>query len=240
MKVLHVVVAEDSGPRRAVLRAALGAFPDVEVSAEAATSDAAPLVERFKPDLLLVGLSSRAGGLDLVRRLRRRTRPPVAFVADSDRHALAAFEVGALDYLLRPVGAPRLRDTLDRAWERVRSAGRGETRRLERLPVKSGDDILLLPVDQIASVVAEGELLHVTTVRNDHHVVSSYRLKELEPGLRAEGFVRLSRGALANLRHLSRISPLPGGTYLAVLSNQQEIPVSRNQSRVLRDRLLRV
>jgi two-component system LytT family response regulator len=148
--------------------------------------------------------------------------------------------VGALDYLLRPVGAPRLREALDRAWDRSRTGGTGRFRRLERLPVKSGEDILLVPVEQVASLVAEGELLHVTTAGNAHHLVSSYRLKDLEPRLQAEGFLRLSRSALANLRYVSRISPLPGGTYLAVLTNKQEIQVSRNQSRVLRDRLLRL
>jgi two-component system, LytTR family, response regulator len=242
VKVLQVVVVEDSRPRRAAVKAVLEAFPDVVVSGEAAVSAAPAAVERLKPDLLVVGVSSRGSGLDMVRHLGRHLRPPVVFVADADDHALAAIELDAVDYLLRPLRPPRVREALDRAWERLRTSSGpgGGAGRLERLPVKSGDGILLIPVELVASLIAEGEILHVTTVRNEHHVLSSYRLKELEPRLQAEGFVRLSRSALANLRHLSRISPLPGGTYLAVMVNQQEIPVSRSQSRRLRERLLRL
>jgi two-component system LytT family response regulator len=110
---------------------------------------------------------------------------------------------------------------------------------LERLPVRSGDDIVLVPVDEVASIVADHELLHLTTARGARHVLS-FRLKDVEARLDPADFVRVSRSALVNFRHLERISPLPGGMFLAVLSNRQEIPVSRSQSRVLRERFLRI
>jgi two-component system, LytTR family, response regulator len=146
---------------------------------------------------------------------------------------------------------------LDRARDRLAEPGwrRDATRRLdaaavqyaatarpaylERIPIRRREEILLLPVEQIASIVAEGELLRITTVRNEGHVIT-YRLKELEARLDPSRFVRLSRGTLASLRAISRFSPLPGGTYLAILTNGQELQVSRSQARVLKDQLLRL
>jgi DNA-binding LytR/AlgR family response regulator len=110
---------------------------------------------------------------------------------------------------------------------------------LERLPVRKREDILMIPTEQIVSAVADGELLHLTTVRNEKHVIS-YRLKDLEARLDPERFVRLSRGALANVRMITKFSPMPGGTYLAIMSNGQELQVSRSQARALRGTLLRL
>ena len=76
----------------------------------------------------------------------------------------------------------------------------------------------MVPTEQIVSAVAEGELLHLTTVRNEKHVIC-YRLKDLEARLDPARFVRLSRGTLANTRMIARFSPMPGGTYLAIMTN---------------------
>jgi two-component system LytT family response regulator len=97
----------------------------------------------------------------------------------------------------------------------------------------------MVPTEHIVSAVADGELLHLTTVRNEKHVIS-YRLKDLEARLDPSRFVRLSRGALANVRMIARFSPMPGGTYVAIMSNGQELPVSRSQARALRGTLLRL
>jgi two-component system LytT family response regulator len=110
---------------------------------------------------------------------------------------------------------------------------------LERIPVRQREEVVLLPVEQVASVVAEGELLRITTLRNEEHVIC-YRLKDLEARLDPSRFVRLSRGTLANIKVISRFSPMPGGTYLAILGNKQELQVSRSQARMLRDKLLRL
>jgi two-component system, LytTR family, response regulator len=81
--------------------------------------------------------------------------------------------------------------------------------------------------------------LQITTLRNDRYVIN-YRLKELEDRLNPALFVRLGRGTLANIEMISRISPMPGGTYTVILSNNQQLQVSRLQSRILRDQLLRL
>ena len=104
--------------------------------------------------------------------------------------------------------------------------GHSQLQRLGRAPI---------PVE----IVADGELLHITTVNNQRFIIN-FRLKDLEARLEPAKFVRLSRGALANLEMLLRVSPMPGGTYLVTLKNNQQIPVSRLQSKILREKLLTI
>lgn len=256
---LRVVLADDERPARRFLGELLKEFGDVELAGEAATGrEAVRLIERAKPDLALLDLQMpELDGLAVARLLEPETTPLVAFVTAHDEHAVKAFELDAIDYLLKPVARPRLRATIDRAFERLARDGWRErqerrlsataaryesaqaTGYLERIPVRRREEILILPVEQIATIEADGELLHITTLRSERHTLS-YRLKNLEARLDPARFVRLSRGALANLRLIQRFSPMPGGTYLAILANRQEVPVSRSQARILRDRLMRL
>jgi two-component system LytT family response regulator len=256
---LRLVVADDERPARAFLIDLLRSFPDAEVVGEAGTGpEAVRVIERLGPDLAFLDLNMpEVDGIGVVRLLPRDAAPLVAFVTAYDEYAVRAFEVNAIDYLLKPVAADRMRETLDRArqrldrpdWRREQSrhlaaaSAQYESARtpvyLERIPIRQRDEVVLLPVEQIASVVAEGELLHITTLKNDRHVIT-YRLKDLESRLDPARFVRLSRGTLANIRAISRFSPMPGGVYLAILANKQELQVSRSQARILRDQLLRL
>jgi two-component system LytT family response regulator len=147
----------------------------------------------------------------------------------------------------------RLAVTLERARERDGTADRAKalaaasaawdaaTRRqfLERIPVRTRDDVIILPVRQIASVVADGELLHLTTLANERYTIT-HRLHALEARLDPRRFVRLGRGALAAIDQIQRVSPMPGGTYQVTLANGQSLQASRAQSRVLRETLLRI
>jgi two-component system, LytTR family, response regulator len=196
-------------------------------------------------------------GLGVVRALKGQTAPLVAFVTAYDEYAIHAFEVHAIDYLLKPVEKARLRETLNRAQERlehaeivaeqasrVRDAADMYTTGsrhpfIDRIPVRIRDEVLIVPVDQIACIVAEGELLHLTTVRGERHTMN-YRLKDLEARLDPARFVRLSRGTLANIDLIQKIGIMPGGNHLAILTTGQELQISRVQSRILRRRFLRL
>jgi two-component system LytT family response regulator len=255
---LRVVVADDERPARAVLAEMIAAGSDAEVVGEAETGpEAVSVIERVRPDLALLDLQMpEMDGLDVARVLRSETMPLFAFVTAYDEYAIRAFEVNAVDYLLKPVAPERLQETFRRVRDRLAQPRwrddhlanlsvafadyeRSRARSLERLPVRKGDDILMVPTDHIVSAVAEGELVHLTTIRNEKHVIC-YRLKDLEARLDPARFVRLSRGILANTRMIARFSPMPGGTYLAVMTNGQELSVSRSQARVLRGTLLRL
>ncbi len=255
---IRVVIADDERPARSLLRAILNNFPDVNVVGEAENgSEAVELIESTRPDLALLDLQMpEVDGLGVVRLLRKDRVPLIAFVTAYDQYAVRAFELNAVDYLLKPVDPARLRETLNRAQERleqadertstadaVRAAAEAiasrESAPIARIPVRKRNEIVLVPVEQIASIIADGELLHIHTVRNEKHTIS-YRLKDLEPRLTAAEFIRLSRGTLVNVAAIDRVTPMTGGTYVVALTNGQELPVSRMQSRVLRDRLLRL
>jgi two-component system LytT family response regulator len=242
--VLRVVVLNHPGIAKPSLRGLIGAIADVLVTGETNSgAEALRLVGATRPDLLLIEIAGAGeNALTVARRIARGPAPLLAFVSDDDRCALAAFEIGAIDYLRKPVSSARLRETLDRVRDRLRrgapqpAPGKAP---LDRLPVRRGREILLLPVDQIASIVADHELLHITTVANERHTVSNHRLKDIEACLDARLFVRLSRSALANLRFISKLTPLTGSNYMASLSNRQDLVVSRTQARFLRQRFLR-
>jgi two-component system LytT family response regulator len=110
---------------------------------------------------------------------------------------------------------------------------------LERIPLRRRDEVTILPVRQIASIVAEGELLHITTIAKERYTIT-HRLHALESRLDPRRFVRLGRGTLANLDAIQRVSPMPGGMYMATLANGQQLQVSRIQSRMLRETLLKL
>jgi DNA-binding LytR/AlgR family response regulator len=98
---------------------------------------------------------------------------------------------------------------------------------------------VLVPVRQILSVVADGELLHIRTTDNETHTIC-YRLRDLAARLEPSIFVRLGRGTLVNIDMIKRVVTMPGGTFNVVLTNNEEFRVSRLQSRVLREQLLRL
>jgi two-component system LytT family response regulator len=253
---LRVVIADDERPARSFLAAMLRVFEDVEIVGEAENgTEALELIERERPDLALLDLQMpELDGIGVVRLLRKDKMPLVAFVTAYDEYAVRAFELNAVEYLLKPVDRGRLRETLNRAQERLDQSDfrNNETTHLraavevyeastrsylERIPVRDRDEIVIVPVREIVSVVADGELLNITTTRNDRYSIN-YRLKELEARLDPNNFVRLSRGTLANIELIRRVNPLPGGTYVVTMSNDEQLQVSRIQSRLLRDGLL--
>jgi two-component system, LytTR family, response regulator len=256
---LRVVIADDERPARSFLAALLRSFEDVVIVAEAETGkEAVAAIERERPDLALLDLQMpELDGMGVVRMLKKTEMPLIAFVTAYDEYAVRAFEVNAVDYLLKPVEKTRLREAINRAQERIEhaeivaeqtnrvgdaiaayeSSSRGPF--LERIPVRRRDEILIVQVAQIASIVAEGELLYLTTAKNERHAVT-YRLKDLEARLDPARFIRLGRGTLANIDLVVKVNVMPGGTHVALLSNGQKLQVSRLQSRIIRERFLKL
>src|ERR1044071_856956 len=188
---LRVVIADDERPARSFLASILRTFNDVEIVGEAVNGmEAVTLIESRQPDLALLDLQMpELDGLGVVRLLKKNKIPLVAFVSAYDEHAVRAFELNAVDYILKPVEASRLRQTIDRVkerleredyhseeMERLRAAAAtyeaegGKT--LQRIPVRRRDEIILVPVSQIISIVADGELLHLRTTDNETHTIS--------------------------------------------------------------------
>jgi two-component system LytT family response regulator len=255
---LRVVVADDERPARAFLLALLRSFDDVMIVGEATSGkDAVAVIERERPELALLDLQMpELDGIGVIRALKKHAMPLVAFVTAYDEYAVRAFEVNAVDYLLKPVEKTRLRETLNRVQERMEHAeivAEQATRvdaaidayeaakvpYLERIPVRHRDEVMIVPVSQIACIVAEGELLKITTIRSERYTIT-YRLKDLEARLDPARFIRLGRGTLASIDLITKVSVMPGGTHVAMLSTGQKLQISRLQSRILRSRFLKL
>ncbi len=259
MENLRVIIADDERPAREFLKSFLRGMDGIELVGEAEDGESAlELIRAEHPDLALLDIQMpELTGLDVVRRLDPGEMPLIAFVTAFDEFAVNAFDVAAVDYLLKPIDAGRLQETVARARKRLGAADwrAAETRNVvraaqsieeaaqrpfvERIPVRVRDEIVLVPTAEIASIIADGELLHLTTDSNFRYTFN-FRLKDLEARLDPDKFVRVSRGAIVALAMISSISPLPGGIYQINLTNGQQIVSSRLQSRLLRDRLLRL
>ena len=259
---LRVIVADDEGPARRFLIDLLDQCGGVTVVAEATDGEEAiELIEAERPDLALLDLQMPgASGLVVARRVAPEALPLFAFVTAHDDHAIEAFEVNAIDYLVKPVGLERLEATLTRARERRRGTetssersaalarasavlelGPSATPRgyLDRIPVRRNDDTVLVPARSVACVTADGELLHIVTTGGERFTIT-HRLHLLEARLDPRKFVRLGRGTLANVELIAKVSPMPGGTAVVRLTTGQDLQVSRIQFRQLRDTLLRL
>ena len=257
---LRVVIADDERPARSFLAALLRSFDDVVLVSEAQSgNEAVAIIERDKPDLALLDLQMpELDGLAVVRSVKTKPMPLFAFVTAYDEYAIRAFEVNAVDYLLKPVEKARLRETLNRAHELMEHAeivaeqasrvsvaaemyasGVKQQAFLDRIPVRRREEVLIVPVNQIASIVAEGELLHLTTVRGEqpHDYVSA---QGSGGTIGPDPLSQTGRGTLANIDLIVKLSVMPGGTHVAILSTGQRLQVSRLQSRILRERFLRL
>ena len=187
MNKLRVIIADDERPARDFLKAILQEFEDVEIVGEAENgAEAVEIIKQTKPDLALLDLQMpEITGLEVVRLLRKSQMPLVAFVTAYDEYAVQAFEVNAVDYLLKPIEKSRLRETLQRAHERLEQADFRETEaeKLKKAAAKFTTKrrarhfskefrsekmrkFCSFRSREIASIVADGELLHITNRQN--------------------------------------------------------------------------
>jgi DNA-binding LytR/AlgR family response regulator len=185
-------------------------------------------------DIRMPGLD----GMELARLLRQFAEPPaIVFVTAFEAYAVEAFEVRAADYLLKPVAADRLAEALTT----VRARRLGETHRddaddLATVPVELGGRTLLVNREDVCWAEANGDYVRLHTVRGQHHLVR-LPLSVLAERWAGAGFVRVHRGHLVALRHISEIRS-HGSGYLVRVAGR-DLPVSRRHSRELRERLVR-
>jgi two-component system LytT family response regulator len=241
---LTVVVADDERPARAFLAATVRTIAEAELVGEASGgAEAVALIERVRPDLALLDLHMpEIDGLAVVRLVRPDCLPLIAFVTAYDEYAVRAFELNAIDYLLKPVEPDRIRQTIVRAREQLAMHVTERTapgRYLLRIPVRHHDDIILLPVERIIAIESDRDIVYLSSPTGEQHTLR-YPLKDLEARLDPRQFIRVSRSALVRVDAVRRASPLPNGSYMLVLTNNQQVQLSRARAQVLRDVLFRI
>jgi two-component system LytT family response regulator len=238
MKVMRVLIVDDEQLARAFLAEQLASIPGVDVIGQAANGfEAVKLAEELTPDLMLLDVQMpKLSGFEVLELLGARA-PAVIFVTAFDEFALRAFEVHAVDYLLKPVEPPRLAAALERAAERVRSqapapparelsaTARPPGRTLERVLIREQGRVHVLPVERIDFVEAQDDYL--CFVSGGKRQRKQQTMAEIEAQLDRARFVRIHRSFLLNIERLARIEPYAKDSWLAILADGSKLPVSR-------------
>ena len=234
---LRVAVVDDEPLARAVLCEFLAAEPNVEVVAQCANGfEAVKAVSELTPDLLLLDVQMpKLDGFEVLDLVGRDVA--VVFTTAYDQYALRAFEVHAVDYLLKPVSAERLSEALARVRERL---GRGERSALSpgamaaakpregyahRVLVRDGPRVHVIPVDKIDYVQAQDDYVCFRSEGKDY--LKEQTLAEVETSLDPAAFVRIHRSYLLNLARLVRVDQDERENRVAVLTDGRRLPVSR-------------
>ncbi len=235
-------LADDEPIARAGLRAMLSVFTWIEVIGEAADgSQAVTAIEQLRPELVFLDIQMPGLiGTEVLRRLS--WRPYVIFTTAYSEHAVRAFELGAVDYLLKPFGPTRLATALQRvqsalgepapvdAMERLSGAlGQGP---ITRLFVRVGGQVLPLAMEQVQRIEADGDYVIVHTDEGRHLLhVSLARLEErLDPAV----FARVHRTHLVNLSRVRAFKPDVRGNLEAIMHDGARVPVSRTRAQEIR------
>src|SRR5207248_5677408 len=239
MTPLRVVVADDERPARSFLVSLLRHYDDVEVVGEATNvTEAVELIERLQPDLALLDLQMpEVDGLGVVRLVRRHRLPLVAFVTAYDEYAVRAFELNALDYLLKPFDEDRLRQSIARASEKLKEQDqRALIERLQtlissraaqpkRLTVKNDEAYEFVDIDSIDWVESANNYVQLHCGTKNY--LMSETLNNLEKRLSPHGFLRVHRRHLVNARRVVPVHPMLGGTFVLQLRNGTRIGTGR-------------
>ncbi|HEX9953376.1 MAG TPA: LytTR family DNA-binding domain-containing protein [Rubricoccaceae bacterium] len=241
MKVRTLVV-DDEPLARAGLRAMLTAFDWVDVVGEAADGEAAvEAIRRLQPELVFLDVQMPGLlGTDVLRRIEQQ--PFVVFTTAYSQHAVSAFELGAVDYLLKPFGPARLAAALERVRSAIgepsgvsaleRLAGAMTAGPISRLFVRVGGSLVPLLVERVSWFEVDGDYVtaHVEHTRHLIHL----SLGRLESRLDPKRFVRVHRAHIVNLDHVRAFRSDARGNLEAELADGTRVPVSRSRAQVLR------
>jgi two-component system LytT family response regulator len=240
---MRVLVVEDEPLARQRLRGLLDGIDWVTLVGEVGDGETAiEFIEREQPDLLLldIHLPGRFSGLDVLEQLTYC--PAVVLTTAHGEHALTAFELGAIDYVLKPFGRERLLGSLERAWRlrsekldlgalpRVREAFREP---LRRIFVRDRDALVPIAVGDIEHIAADGDYARIG-VAGRHYLVN-VSLSDIEERLDGDRFLRIHRSHIINLDAVTRIVPFDGARLQIELRNGSKIVASRTRSKILRD-----
>jgi two-component system LytT family response regulator len=233
---LRVVIVDDEELARQALRQALDQLGDIDVVAECANGfEAVKAVGELRPDLLLLDVQMpKLDGFDVLELVGRDV--PVVFVTAHDEFALRAFEVHAVDYLMKPFTSDRLAEAITRGRLRkaaegvspdvLRAAARPAGVPLERVVIRDGAQVHVLPVERIDYAEAQDD--YVAFKAGGKTLLKEQTLADLETQLDARRFVRIHRSYLLNIERLARVELYAKDSRVAILVDGSKLPVSRS------------
>jgi two-component system LytT family response regulator len=236
---IRTVIVDDEELARQVLREYLSAHPEIELVAECANGfEAVKAVAESKPDLLFLDIQMpKLDGFEVLELISGDMA--VVFVTAYDSHAIRAFEVHAVDYLLKPISKERFDAALARAQERLSGQGkpaafaatalaaaaRPPAQYLDRIPVRDGTRVSIIPIGKLDYAEAQDDYVALASEGKKH--LKQQTISSLEAALDPSRFLRVHRSYIVNLERVARVEPYGKDSYVAVLSTGAQIPVSR-------------
>jgi len=233
---VRVVIVDDEELARRVIREMLASHSEIEVVAECANGfDAVRTVAELKPDLIFLDIQMpKLDGFEVLELIGSNFA--VIFATAYDEHALRAFEVHAVDYLLKPFRAERFNEALQRAKERIgkkmpsaveelAATARGSGQYAERIVVKDGTRVQIIPVARLDYAEAQDD--YIALASQGKKYLKQQTVSSLEASLDPKSFVRIHRSYLVNLERVTRLEPYGKDTHVVILSDGARLPVSR-------------
>ena len=239
---IRALIVDDEPLARERVRTLLQHEPDIEILGECDNgNEAIAAIRKQRPDLVFLDVQMPGlGGFDVLRGLGEHPMPLVIFVTAHDQHALKAFEVHALDYLLKPFKQVRFKETVQRARAALASQeagavsskllallgqGKPEREYLARIPVRNGERLIFIKTEQIEYMESAGNYIVLHTGKENHVVRET--LTGLEGKLDPRRFVRINRSTLVNLDQIKELQPLFRGDHAVLLHNGKQLTMTR-------------
>jgi two-component system LytT family response regulator len=238
-QALRVIIVDDEALARAVVREYLTGHEDVEIVAECSNGfEAVKAVSELTPDLMFLDVQMpKLDGFEVLELLGREVR--VIFTTAYDKYALRAFDVHAVDYLLKPFSEERFAEALTRARERMKAAdtadgdaidsliteARPRESPLERILIRDGAQVHVIPVDRIDYVEAQDD--YVCFMADGKSYLKDQTMANVEGSLDPARFVRIHRSYLLNIDRIARVELYAKDSRLAILRDGRKLPVSR-------------
>jgi two-component system LytT family response regulator len=240
---IRVLVVDDEPLAREKIRGMAAHDPDIRVVGECSNgAEAVEAIQSMRPDLVLLDVQMpEVGGFAVLEALKDEWLPPIIFITAYDHYAVRAFEVHALDYLLKPFDRERFQTAIERAKRQIRRDNGShldarilqlleqiseQPRYSERLVVKNGGRVFFLNTDEIDWIEAEGNYVSI------HAGKKSYLLRETISGLESQldpkGFVRIHRSAIVRLNCVKELQPWSHGEYHVILQDGTRLTLSRS------------
>jgi two-component system LytT family response regulator len=237
MNPIRIIVADDEDLARSLVREYLKDSPDVEIVAECRNGfEAVKSVTELKPDLLLLDIQMpRLDGFEVLDLIGRETN--VIFITAYDQYAIRAFDVHAVDYLLKPFTTERLMEALDRAKKKI---ARGEATapsmlstearppgtKPDRVLIRDGGDVHVIPTSKIDYVEAQDD--YVCFRAEGKRYLKQQTLADVEAALDSTRFVRVHRSYILNVDRLAKLELYAKDSHAAILRDGTRLPVSRS------------
>ncbi len=247
MSKIRTIIIEDETPARELLRHYLKDFNEIEVVDECADGFAGlKSISENKPDLIFLDIQMpKLTGFEMLEVLDER--PEIIFTTAYDQFALKAFELNAVDYLLKPFHKERLKEAVNKVAEKIRSGKTGqkpagellskkpESAILSRVVVRKANSINIIPVDKIRYVESQDD--YVMIYHSAGKALKQQTMKFYEDNLPKADFVRIHRSYIINVSEINRIEPYGKENHIAILHSGDKLPVSRSGYKQLREDL---